>query len=55
MKYFQIVLFLCAALSFILSLFFVGIVTGDILWRAGISFLLFDMVCLMLWPDKSKV
>ena len=55
MRYFQIVLFLCAALSFILSVFFVGTVTGDVIWRAGIAFLLFDMVCIMLWPDKSSV
>lgn len=55
MRYFQIVLFLSAALSFILSLFFVGTVAGDVLWRAGIAILLFDMVCIMLWQDKSRV
>lgn len=54
MRYFQIVLFFGAALSFIIALFFIGTVTGDILWRIGVSTLLFDVVCIMLWPDKPE-
>jgi len=54
MRYFQIVLFLMAALSFISSLFFVGSIIGDVLWRAGMATLLFDIVCIMLWPRTSK-
>ena len=54
MRYFQIILFLGAALSFIISLFFIGSVMGDVLWRIGIATLLFDVVCIMLWPDKSE-
>jgi hypothetical protein len=54
MRYLQIVLFVGAALSFIIALFFAGTVTGDILWRAGIAILLFDVVCIMLWPTKPK-
>ena len=54
MRYLQIVLFIGAALSFIIALFFAGTVKGDILWRAGIAILLFDVVCIMLWPTKPK-
>lgn len=54
MRYFQIVVFLVAALSFIIALFFIGSVMGDVLWRIGIATLLFDVVCIMLWPDKSE-
>lgn len=55
MRYFQITLFLFAALSFITALFFIGSVTGDVLWRSGIAILLIDVVCIMLWPQKSIV
>ena len=55
MRYFQIILFLVAALSFIVALFFIGSDTGLDLWRSGIAILLIDVVCLLLWPAKSKV
>ena len=55
MRYFQIIIFLIAAASFLVSLFFIGTVAGDVLWRVGISALLFDMVYIMLWPGKPKV
>jgi len=54
MRYFQIILFVGAALSFIIAVFFVGTGMGDTLWRTGIAILLFDVVCIMLWPNKSK-
>ena len=54
MRYFQIVLFFSAAFSLIIAIFFAGTVMGDILWRAGIAILLFDVVCILLWPDKPK-
>ena len=54
MRYFQIILFFIAALVFILSLFFIGDVVGDVLWRAGIAILLFDVVFIMLWQKKPK-
>jgi len=55
MRLFQIILFLVAALSFIAALFFIGSDTGLDLWRAGVAILFIDVVCLMLWPAKSKV
>lgn len=55
MRLFQIILFLVAALLFVSALFFIGSDTGLDLWRAGVAILLIDVVCLMLWPAKSKV
>jgi len=55
MRLLQIILFLLAALLFIVALFFIGSDTGLDLWRAGIAILLIDVVCLLLWPDKSKL
>ena len=54
MRYFQIILFFIAALSFIIAVFFTGTEIGDILWRLGIAILLFDVVCIMLWPNRSN-
>lgn len=54
MRYFQIILFIMAALAFITSLFFIGSIIGDVLWRAGMATLLFDIVCIMLWPRTSR-
>jgi hypothetical protein len=54
MRYLQVILFFIAALVFIISLFFIGTVMGDVLWRAGMAILLFDIVCIMLWTKKSK-
>lgn len=33
---------------------FVGSVTGDALWRAGIAVLLLDVVCIKLWPWSPR-
>jgi hypothetical protein len=54
MRYLQVVLFFCAALSLIIALFFAGTVMGDIMWRVGIAILLLDVVCIMLWRNKPK-
>ena len=54
MRNLQIVLFVIAALSFIIAVFFAGTEMGDILWRAGIAILLLDVVCIKLWPDKAR-
>ena len=50
MRYLQIVLFIGAALS----LYFIKSALGDVLWRAGMATLLFDIVCIMLWPVNAK-
>lgn len=55
MRNLQIILFIIAVLSFIIALFFIGSDTGLDLWRAGVATLLIDVVCLLLWPSKSKV
>ena len=55
MRLFQIILFLVAVLSLFTALFFIGSDTGLDLWRSGVAILLIDVVCLMLWPAKSKV
>lgn len=54
MRYLQIVLFIGAALSFLISLYFIKSALGDVLWRAGMATLLFDIVCIMLWPVNAK-
>jgi hypothetical protein len=54
MRNLQIVLFVIAVLSFIMALIYVGSVTGDIFWRAGIAILFVDVVFIMLWPGKTK-
>lgn len=54
MRILQIVLFVVAVLAFIIAVIFAGSGTGDIFWRAGMALLLLDIVCIMLWPDKTK-
>lgn len=53
MRYLQVIIFIVAILAFITALFFIGSDTGDVLWRMGVAFLLFDIVCIMLWPRAS--
>jgi hypothetical protein len=50
MRTFQVVLFVLGAAAFIASLAFVGGWIGDSLWRAGVAFLLLDLVVMRLWP-----
>lgn len=54
MRILQIILFVIAILSFITALIYALTATGDIFWRAGIAILLLDIVCIMLWPGKTK-
>lgn len=54
MRILQIVLFVIGVIAFIVAAFFAGTETGDILWRAGIAILLLDVVCIMLWPEKTN-
>jgi hypothetical protein len=54
MRRFQITLFLLGVAAFIASACFTGKTLGDTLWRAGVAFMLGDVVCLRLWPSDSK-
>ncbi len=55
MKQFQIVVFVLGAAALIASACFIGNVMGDALWRAGVATLLFDVVCLQLWPPAKRL
>ena len=50
MKKFQIIVFILGTASLVAAAFFIGKDMGDTLWRAGIGALLFDVVCVQLWP-----
>lgn len=52
MRAFQIVLFAAGLLCFLVAVFFIGTMTGDVLWRAGVSILLVDTVMALLWPVR---
>ncbi len=54
MRIIQIVLFFFSIVSFLATLFFLGQVIGDILWRTGVAALLVDLVCIKLWPNKPQ-
>jgi len=54
MRIFQITLFILAAASLASALLFIGKQTGQDLWMAGIAILLFDVVCLQLWPGANR-
>lgn len=54
MRLLQVILFFIAILAFIISLFYMGALTGDVLWRAGMAILLLDVAFMMLWQKKSK-
>ena len=54
MRLFQIIVFGLGAASLIAATGFIGNDTGDVLWRAGIAILLFDVVCLLLWPTAKR-
>ena len=50
MRIVQVTLFLLGVLSFLAAALFIGQGMGDILWRAGLSAMLTDLVCTALWP-----
>jgi membrane protein YdbS with pleckstrin-like domain len=54
MRWLQIAFFLLGTIAFLTSLFFIGRQTGQDLWRAGIAFMLGDVVVIMLWPRKPQ-
>lgn len=54
MRKIQVLLFSLGLISFFASLFFMGQVTGDIFWRAGIAAMLTDLAIIKLWPAASK-
>ena len=54
MRRFQITLFLLGAAAFIAAACFTGTMWGDTLWRAGIAFMLGDLVCINLWPTPKR-
>lgn len=54
MRYFQIAIFFLATLFFLSAIYFIKSAMGEILWRAGMATLLFDIVCIMLWPNKPE-
>jgi hypothetical protein len=54
MRLLQVILFFIAILAFIISLFYIGALMGDVLWRAGMAILLLDVAFMMLWPQKAK-
>jgi hypothetical protein len=54
MRTFQVVLFAVGAAAFLVSLAFVGGWIGDTLWRAGIAFMVSDLVVMRLWPASKS-
>jgi uncharacterized YccA/Bax inhibitor family protein len=49
----QIIVAFLALAAFLAALFLVGTDTGDLLWKAGIAALLWDLVCIKLWPTQA--
>jgi hypothetical protein len=54
MRVSQIVVFVLASVSFLLSLFFVGQNAGDAFWRGGMAGMIGDIVLILLWPDRRR-
>lgn len=54
MRRFQIVVLVVATAALLAAACFIGKDMGDTLWRAGIAALLFDVVCLQLWPSAKR-
>jgi hypothetical protein len=54
MRIFQIIIFVLGALALASAAFFIGKQTGEDLWKTGIAILLFDVVCLLLWPSAKR-
>lgn len=52
MKNIQTILLHLGLAAFILSLFFVGSVAGDSLWRAGMAILMIDITIIMLFKPR---
>ncbi len=54
MRRFQIALFVLGTASMIGAAFGIGKDFGDTLFKAGIAFLLVDVVCMQLWPSAKR-
>ena len=54
MRVLQVTVFALGGVALLAALAFVGSVTGDALWRAGIAVLLLDIVCIKLWPRSPR-
>ena len=54
MRLIQVILIFVGLAAFLAAVFFVGTDTGDVLWRVGVAALLLDIVCIMLWPARSR-
>jgi len=55
MRQFQIVVFVLGTPVLLAAACFIGKEMGDTLWRAGVATLLFDIVCLRLWPPAKRL
>ncbi len=55
MRWLQIASFALGSASFLASLGFMGKQTGEDLWKAGIAFMLGDVVLILLWPAKKRM
>ena len=54
MRVLQVIMFALGVAALLAALPFVGSVTGDALWRAGMAVFLLDIVCIMLWPRSPR-
>jgi len=55
MRQFQVTLFIVAAVSLIASALAIGKSYGETLYNTGIAMLLFDVVCIQLWPSVKRL
>lgn len=55
MRKFQIIVFVLATASLIIAACLIGKEAGNEFRRIGIAALLFDVVCLHLWPTAKPV
>jgi hypothetical protein len=46
--------FVLGAVALLTAACFIGKDMGDTLWRIGIAALLFDVVCVQLWPSCKR-
>ena len=54
MRIFQISILILGGVVFCGALFYIGRQTGEDLWKTGVAVLLFDVVCLQLWPTGKR-
>ncbi len=54
MRWFQIAMFVLGTASMIGAAFGIGKDFGETLFKAGIAFLLIDVMCIQLWPSAKR-